>query len=89
MQCWLAGNKNSGREIFICPELGPVEGGDALYEDAGDGYDYERGALALVNFSWNDARGELTISERQGNFPELVREREYKVIFVSSRGRLG
>jgi len=30
LKCWLAGNKNSGREIFICPELGPVEGGYAL-----------------------------------------------------------
>jgi hypothetical protein len=30
LKCWLAGNKNSDREIFICPELGPVEGGYAL-----------------------------------------------------------
>lgn len=30
LQCWLEGNQNSGREIFICPELGPVEGGYAL-----------------------------------------------------------
>lgn len=28
--CWLEGNMESGREIFICPELGPVEGGYAL-----------------------------------------------------------
>ncbi|HEY1661642.1 MAG TPA: xylose isomerase [Verrucomicrobiae bacterium] len=30
LKCWLAGNKRSGREIFICPELGPIEGGYAL-----------------------------------------------------------
>lgn len=30
LKCWLDGNKNSSREIFICPELGPVEGGYAL-----------------------------------------------------------
>jgi hypothetical protein len=30
LTCWLEGNRNSGREIFICPELGPVEGGYAL-----------------------------------------------------------
>jgi len=28
--CWLEGNRTSGREIFVCPELGPVEGGYAL-----------------------------------------------------------
>lgn len=30
LQCWMDGNKNTAREIFICPELGPVEGGYAL-----------------------------------------------------------
>ncbi len=30
LECWLAGNRDTGREIFICPELGPVEGGYAL-----------------------------------------------------------
>ncbi|MFM2295279.1 MAG: hypothetical protein RLZZ350_1692 [Verrucomicrobiota bacterium] len=30
LKCWLDGNKNSGREIFICPELGPVVGGYCL-----------------------------------------------------------
>jgi sugar phosphate isomerase/epimerase len=27
LKCWLAGNRNTSREIFICPELGPVDGG--------------------------------------------------------------
>lgn len=30
LRCWLDANRKSGREIFICPELGPVEGGYAL-----------------------------------------------------------
>ena len=30
LECWLEGNRDSGREIFVCPELGPVEGGYAL-----------------------------------------------------------
>ena len=30
LRCWLDGNRESGREIFICPELGPVDGGYAL-----------------------------------------------------------
>jgi hypothetical protein len=30
LRCWLEGNRGSGREIFVCPELGPLEGGYAL-----------------------------------------------------------
>ena len=30
LQCWLEGNRNTSRPLFICPELGPVEGGYAL-----------------------------------------------------------
>lgn len=30
LRCWLEGNTGKAREIFICPELGPVEGGYAL-----------------------------------------------------------
>ena len=30
LRSWLEGNRDSGREIFICPEMGPVEGGYAL-----------------------------------------------------------
>jgi sugar phosphate isomerase/epimerase len=30
LKCWLDGNRDTGREIFICPEMGPVEGGYAL-----------------------------------------------------------
>ncbi len=30
LRCWLDGNRGTDREIFICPELGPVEGGYAL-----------------------------------------------------------
>jgi len=27
MKCWLEGNRNTDREFFVCPELGPVVGG--------------------------------------------------------------
>lgn len=30
LRCWLDGNRNRHREIFICPELGPVTGGYCL-----------------------------------------------------------
>lgn len=30
LACWLEKNGDSGREIFVCPEIGPVQGGYAL-----------------------------------------------------------
>jgi len=30
LKCWLDGNRHTNREIFICPELGPVVGGYCL-----------------------------------------------------------
>ena len=47
LKCWLDGNKNTDREIFACPEMGPVPGG----------YNFS----TLPN-SWEDAqvlRGEI------------------------------
>jgi hypothetical protein len=47
LKCWLDGNRETGREIFICPELGPVTGG------------YN---LSTLPNSWEDAkvvRGEI------------------------------
>jgi alpha-D-xyloside xylohydrolase len=64
-----------------------ADGAFALYEDAGDGYGYERGEFALVNLSWSEARGEFLISARQGKFPGLIREREYQLVLISPTGR--
>jgi phenylacetate-coenzyme A ligase PaaK-like adenylate-forming protein len=30
LRCWLDRNRNTNREILICPELGPVTGGYCL-----------------------------------------------------------
>ena len=47
-------------------ELRVYAGADAafdLYEDAGDGYDYERGAYTLTHIAWDDAARRLTPCE--------------------------
>ncbi len=64
-----------------------TDGEFTLYEDAGDGYEYENGACAFVKVVWSEAKGELTLSSRQGGFPELVKERDYSIVFISERGR--
>lgn len=58
-----------------------------LYEDGCDGYEYENGACAFVKIVWSETRGELTLSARHGGFPELVKEREYSIVFISGHDR--
>jgi alpha-D-xyloside xylohydrolase len=76
-------NRNAAYELRV------YAGADAtfsLYEDAGDGYAYEHGQYALVVIEWNEPVRELLIHARKGNFREMVEEREYRIVFVSSNG---
>jgi alpha-D-xyloside xylohydrolase len=51
-----------------------------LYEDEGDGYDYEQGVYSTINFSWNDRSRTLTIGGRQGEYPGMLRQRQFTVV---------
>lgn len=66
---------------------GGVDASFILYEDAGDGYDYEQGARAFVRLTWCEARRELTIGAREGTFPGLVAQRDLVLVFVEAGGR--
>lgn len=65
-----------------------ADGQFTIYEDTGDGYDYEKGAYALIRITWNEQRGELTIGQRVGSFVGMIESREYKLIFISEQGCL-
>lgn len=54
-----------------------------IYEDAGDGYDYETDVFSQIELSWSEEFGVLTIGAREGEFPGMVSEREYRIVFVS------
>jgi alpha-D-xyloside xylohydrolase len=58
-----------------------------LYEDAGDGYDYEQGAFARVALSWREREQTLTLSVREGRFPTLVQERTFRITCYTPRGQ--
>ena len=63
-------------EIAIYPG---ADGHFTLYEDAGDGYEYEKGEYTTIDLQWNDKQGSLTIGSRQGTFPGMLRERDFVV----------
>ncbi len=56
------------------------------YEDAGDGYAYERGEAARVTFRWNDQAQVLSVSERKGSFEGLAEARTLQVKLHSADG---
>ncbi len=67
-------------------ELRVYRGADCkftLYEDEGDTYDYEKGVYATIPISWDDRRHTLEIGKRTGEFPGMLKERTFRVVFVS------
>lgn len=57
----------------------------SLYEDEGDSYRYEKGAFATIPLSWDDAAKTLTIGERKGEFPGMLKERTFNVVLIKEK----
>lgn len=58
----------------------------ALYEDAGDGYGYESGERSFIGMRWHQSKAELAIERREGSFPGMIEERDYRIVFVTPEG---
>ena len=59
-----------------------ANGNFALYEDEGDSYRYENGVSATIPITWNEAGKTLTIGERVGEFPGMLKERTFRIVWV-------
>jgi alpha-D-xyloside xylohydrolase len=66
-----------------------ADGTFTLYEDQGDGYNYEKGAFATIPLTWNESSGTLTIGARNGQFPGMLKERTFRVVFVDENHGVG
>ena len=64
-------------EIRVYPG---ADGTFTLYEDEGDGYNYEQGVYAIIPFQWNNARRTLTIGKRQGGYPGMLTARKFTIV---------
>jgi alpha-D-xyloside xylohydrolase len=75
-----------------------ANGSFALYDDAGDGFGYERGEYSLVRLTWNDRSHALSIASREGSYasnarlriicgstPQLTRDIDYMGRAVQAR----
>ena len=68
-------------------EIRIYEGADArfeLYEDEGDNYNYEKGLYSTITFRWDDKAQKLTISDRKGSFPGMLKNRSFTIVKISS-----
>jgi alpha-D-xyloside xylohydrolase len=66
-------------EIRIYPG---ANGEFTLYEDENDGYGYEKGLYSTIEFRWNDSTQTLTIGNRRGGFPGMLKARTFNVVAV-------
>lgn len=66
-------------EIRVYPG---ANGSFTLYEDEFDNYNYENGAYSTITFDWNDADRTLTIGERLGKYPGMLKNRKFSIVVV-------
>jgi len=60
-----------------------------LYEDENDNYDYEKGKYSTISMKWDEQSRILTIGERKGSFPGMLKSREFKIVLVTEKSGLG
>jgi alpha-D-xyloside xylohydrolase len=73
-------------------EIRIYTGADAefvLYEDENDTYNYEQGKYATIAMNWNEAEKSLTIGNRQGDFPGMLKDRTFNIVWVSAKNGKG
>ncbi len=76
---------------YVGEKIDPIElrvyrgadGAFTLYEDEGDTYHYEKGGRATIPLNWNEAKQSLDIAKREGEFPGMLRERTFNIVFVN------
>jgi alpha-D-xyloside xylohydrolase len=54
-----------------------------LYEDEGTNYNYEKGMWAVIDISYDDASKTVSFSDRQGQFPGMLKNRRFNVVLVT------
>lgn len=57
-----------------------ADGDFLLYEDEGDGYNYEKGVYSTISFKWDDQHRTLSIGDRQGSYPGMLKTRTFIVV---------
>ncbi len=78
--------RDAAWEIRVYPG---ADGAFELYDDAGEGYDYERGDCAWQSLRWEDAKGQFTAEPWRGGFPGSMADRQLTIVQVKPGTGIG
>ena len=81
-----ATEKQDPTEIRIYPG---ADGTFVLYDDEKDNYNYEKGMYATIEFNWDNASETLTIDDRKGEFPGMMKNRSFEIVLVKKNSGVG
>ena len=67
--------------LDICIYPG-ADGEFTLYEDEFDNYNYEKGMFSTIRFQWDDETRTLTICDRKGEYPDMLKRRNFSITLM-------
>jgi alpha-D-xyloside xylohydrolase len=73
-------------EIRVYPG---ADGTFTLYEDENDNYNYEKGIHTTIDIRWSDKTKTLSIANRKGSYPGMIKNRIFNVVLVSKGHGIG
>ena len=66
-----------------------ADGSFELYQDAGDGYQYERGEYSVLPIRWDESTKTLSFGARSGKFPGMIDHMTFHVVWVGTGHGVG
>jgi alpha-D-xyloside xylohydrolase len=85
-QEWSTQKPEDPIELRIYPG---ADGDFVIYEDENDNYNYEKSVYATITLHWDEAAHTLTIGDRKGQFPGMLENRTFHVVFVRENHGVG
>ncbi len=64
-----------------------ADGTFTFYEDENDNYNYEKGVYSTITMQWDEKARTLTLKDREGNFPGMLKSRKFKVVFITPQAK--
>jgi alpha-D-xyloside xylohydrolase len=61
-----------------------ADGHYSLYNDDGQSYDYEKGHYSTIELHYDDAKGQLTLGKRQGEYKGMQKNISFQIRWIGA-----